>query len=168
LGTHFCAAIREYGPESFSIHELDSTDDEKRLNWLESFYIGLLRSTNPEFGYNQTFEGEGGVPTKEVREKISIAGIRVWQDPEYRKRMTALVQGHKNPMFGRNHTDEAKKRIGESAKEREHPSGWKHTEETKLKMRKKRRPFSEEARRNMGLARLGKIRGPYKKREVLC
>ena len=37
-------SINKYGPENFKISELDSIDDEKKINEMESWYIHIFRS----------------------------------------------------------------------------------------------------------------------------
>jgi len=44
---------------------------KERAILLETSWIILLRSYDPEVGYNLTFGGEGGCPTQEVRARMS-------------------------------------------------------------------------------------------------
>jgi group I intron endonuclease len=69
---HFYRAILKYGPENFSLKELDCTESEQQANWLESFYIGLLKSYDRKIGYNSTMGGDGSVPNAETLAKLRL------------------------------------------------------------------------------------------------
>lgn len=114
-------AIRKYGEDNFTIELLEecAVSTLEELGRIESNYIAKL---NPE--YNMTTGGEGhtGIP----------------------------MTGEKNGMFKKNHTEESKAKMranrkGKGARPGElNPrygkpgtfAGCRHTEETKLKMRK--------------------------------
>ena len=55
---HLYASMRKYGIENFVIEKIDETDDFKKLGELERYYITLYKSTDDNFGYNNTFGGE--------------------------------------------------------------------------------------------------------------
>ena len=55
---HLYKAIRKYGSENFSIEQIDSTDNFKKLGQLEREYIKKYDSQNPNKGYNLTAGGE--------------------------------------------------------------------------------------------------------------
>ncbi len=95
--------------------------------------------------------------SKECREKIS-GGLKKAYD-EGRK-IVPDYSGENHPMYGKNHSEESKKKIGEAGKGRIHSDetkakmskikkGKKKSEETKKKMRK---PKSPEAIENMRIA----------------
>ncbi|HWY35791.1 MAG TPA: GIY-YIG nuclease family protein [Nitrosopumilaceae archaeon] len=71
--SYFYRAILKYGRENFSLKELDCSENELQINWLESLYIGLFRSHDNKYGYNGTFGGDGFVPTERTRQRISLA-----------------------------------------------------------------------------------------------
>lgn len=50
--------MRKYGVENFSIEQIDSTNDFKKLGQLEREYIQIYDSQNPNKGYNLTAGGE--------------------------------------------------------------------------------------------------------------
>ena len=50
--------MRKYGVENFSIEQIDSTNDFKKLGQLEREYIQIYDSQNPNRGYNLTAGGE--------------------------------------------------------------------------------------------------------------
>jgi group I intron endonuclease len=53
-------SINKYGSDKFIISEIDSTGDLNLIDEMESWYIYLFRSKNPEYGYNMTNGGDGG------------------------------------------------------------------------------------------------------------
>lgn len=91
--------------------------DESQLDTMEIDYIAKLNTYDPDFGYNKTYGGEGGRHTEEVRRKIS--------------ENHANVKGENHPMFGKHHSEEAKRKIGKASK------GRTHSEATKKKIREK-------------------------------
>ncbi len=91
-------AIRSYGPESFDVSPLVFTNSLQELNSLERKYIQEFKSYDREYGYNLTLGGDGASP------------------------------GEFNPMFGKTHTDEVKRKL------RNLRIGTTQTEETKKKI----------------------------------
>jgi hypothetical protein len=120
---HLHRAIRKYGEENFKIELLEETNVIS-LQDLGNIEIEWIKKLNPE--YNMTTGGEGHT------------GIS--------------LSGEKNGMFNRKHTQESKEkmsanRTGKGSRPGElNPrygklgtfSGKKHSEETKIKMRKPR------------------------------
>jgi group I intron endonuclease len=53
-------SINKYGRDKFIILEIDFTEDVNLIDEMESWYIYLFRSKNPEYGYNMTYGGDGG------------------------------------------------------------------------------------------------------------
>lgn len=91
-------AIKKYGIENFSKEIIDTAESIAELNEKEKCWIKEYNSTDLTIGYNIAFGGNGGDlftnnPNKEIiRKKYSR-------------------KGKDNPMFGRKHSDETKKRI---------------------------------------------------------
>jgi len=56
---HIYNAIRKYGPQSFLVKTLATTDDITKLKMLEKRYIAKYRSQDPKRGYNLTLGGDG-------------------------------------------------------------------------------------------------------------
>ena len=162
---YFLNAIRKYGASSFKLFILETVDNDEDLNQAERRWIAELNTTDHSIGYNSTTGGEGfstgdlnpsrlnprrgpdnhsyGVPVPpEVREKIS-------------KSLTGLLVGEKNPFFGRTHTEETKKYIGDI--QRGQVRG-PHSEETRDKIRQRmlKRTFSPETKEKMRKAKQGK------------
>lgn len=120
-------AIKKYGKENFKKEILEYCIDKKDMDEKEMYWISKLNARDKKIGYNITKGGEGclGVSnkgiifTKEHKENIS--------------KNHADVNGDKNPMYGKTHTDEVKEKL------RLINLGKKHTELTKLKMSEKRK-----------------------------
>jgi hypothetical protein len=144
---------------------LETVEDNDLLKVAERKWIAELNTTDHSVGYNSTEGGEGfstgdlnpsrlnprkgkdnwcfGIPKPpEVREKIS-------------KSLTGLLVGEKNPFFGKTHTEETKKHIGDI--QRGQIRG-PHSEETceKIRQRMLKRVFSPETKEKMRQAKLGK------------
>lgn len=103
--TRFGGAIQKYGWENFK-HEILaenlSADEAKNA---EMEFIKLYNSTNSKFGYNATLGGDGCsgcLPSEESRQKMSKHHVD--------------IRGANNPMFGRNHTPEARRKMSETKK----------------------------------------------------
>lgn len=166
---YFYNAIRKYKPKSFELSILETVSDESLLNDAERKWIAELKTTDHLLGYNSTQGGEGfasgdlnpnrlrpkrgsenhsyGVPVPpEVREKIS-------------KTLTGMFVGEKNPFFGRTHSEETKKHIGDI--QRGTVRG-PHSEETKEKIRQSMmgREFTPEWIDKLSKAKLGKKLSP--------
>lgn len=58
LDTHLARAIRLYGPEAFTIEEIDNTEDYFELSQKEQYWIAKYNSRIE--GFNETDGGEGG------------------------------------------------------------------------------------------------------------
>ena len=122
--SYFYRAIEKYGWDNFEhiIIARGLTEDEAK--WLEVELIREWNTTNQNKGYNISIGGEGGNGCKHTEE---------WKEEHSKK-----VSGENNPMFGRQHTEETKRKISESRDEycgENHPMFVRqHTEETKRKI----------------------------------
>lgn len=98
---------------------------EKKADQLETKYIQVYKSTNPRYGYNITCGGGGysGQPMKDsTKEKLSIKIKELWNNPEYRNKVTSSMRGkemHPNTRAalrkantGRKLSEETKNKIG--------------------------------------------------------
>jgi len=116
--TNVCKKIRELRSKKIKpiIKELEQSNDQSSLDFLEIYYISLFKS----WGFileNQTFGGKGKAargfnPSKETRKKWSINRT-----------------GEGNPFYGKTHTDEVRRLISITNK------GRKRTEEFKQRRR---------------------------------
>jgi group I intron endonuclease len=90
-------AMNKYGPENFTISELDSTEDEEKINEIESWFIHILHSNNPNHGYNMTLGGDGGNTISAFTEDRLL---------DYKKKLSESIKGYK-------HSEKTKLRLSE-------------------------------------------------------
>ena len=110
--------------------------------------------------------------TEETKEKLRIAGLKNWQNEDYRKYMIKAnlgkhyseetkekkrqaTSGKNNPMYGKKHSAETRQKIKERA------IGRQATEKTRKKMSltregKGRLPFSKDWKKNISISKKGK------------
>lgn len=100
---HLQCAWNKYGPDAFTF-EIIQICDIQHLDMYERLYIIQLRTFDREFGYNIEHGGnyQKTVP-QAVRDKIS----RTFQIKE-------INQGESNPMYGKQHTEDAKIQISKN------------------------------------------------------
>jgi len=112
-GTLLKEEIKKYGKENFYCEILEYCDI-KDLDKREKYWIKELDSTNREIGYNIT-EGGSGVNSEVAR--LSNFGKKFTdKHKENIKKNHVDVSGDKNPMWGKNHTEESKKLISDKKK----------------------------------------------------
>ena len=100
INTHLQNAWNKYGSENFDfLVILECSEDE--LDKYETYYIAVYKSYLPEFGYNKTYGGDGGVPTDETRRKMSLAHTGIMGTPESKIKQSLRLSGENNPMYGR-------------------------------------------------------------------
>ena len=92
------AAIRAHGIEGFKVDVLYHAKTAHELNMMERFFIVLHQSHLRDNGYNLTLGGDGGILCHTQATKDKIASGR---------------QGVNHPMYGRHHSEEAKRAISE-------------------------------------------------------
>ena len=107
--SHFDNARKKYGVDSFAYEVLEQVTAEDldtlhlKLDKLERFYISKYDSYNN--GYNSTTGGSSGwIASKETKDLMSNIAKRRFRDP------------NSHPMYGKHHSEEAKKRISNSKK----------------------------------------------------
>ena len=141
-GILFTNALKKYGKENFKREILRRCYSQHELEIWEYFYIKVLKSQNPEVGYNIAdgdVNSSRGNPARrpEVREKMKESAKIRFCNPE------------NNPMYGKHHSEEARRKIAEKR------LGISWTDEQRKKMseqrkgKKRNKPFSEETRRKM-------------------
>ena len=147
---YFYRAIEKYGWDNFQHIIIAKGLTKEEAEWLEIELIREWDTTNKDKGYNLTLGGEGGVPTEDVKQKIS----------ENRK---GKCCGEDNPMFGKNPRDfmteeeikKWEKKMSEIMSGENHPMfGKHHTEETKQKIRENQN-FTEESRKKISESKRG-------------
>ena len=158
------ADIEKDGKEKFKFEVIAEYKNKRSLLYYEAYYqikwnvlTATLKDSDEQAFYNGYVGGKWYRPIEsyqdpEYRRKISEAKIGE-KNPmfgknfteEHKNKMSDSLTGEKNPMFGMKHTEEAKKKISEAN------LGNKHTEETKKKMSEacKGRKFTEETRKKI-------------------
>ena len=127
--TIFHKAIRKYGPEGFVWETLEEGEGRQHFNnILEPRYIQEHETLVPS-GYNIEKGGQGNPGhevTPETRAKLRAANLGKVMPPEVRKKISDTQKGKP----GIKHTEEAKKRMSESAKKRSTPEFRKKVSDT--------------------------------------
>ena len=97
--TYFYNAINKYGWDNFTHEVLFDNLSKEEACLLEQCYIALYDTTNRNKGYNRTTGGESFNHTADTKKALSD-----------------LYKGENNPFYGKHHTEETKKMIGEKIK----------------------------------------------------
>lgn len=129
----------------YSVIEYDVPED--KLDEREIFWISFFDSYHN--GYNCTAGGslspgfKGKHHPDEAKKKISDAIKKLWQDPEYLKKMKNRPRhcgekngmygdhrfaGENHPMYGKHHTEEAKRKISARMKGENNPFYGNHSQ----------------------------------------
>ena len=108
---YFTNAINKYGWDNFQHIIIAKGLTENEAKWLEIKLIKIHDTTNRDKGYNISLGGD--IVSDETRNKLSES-----------------LKGEGNGMYGKHHTEEAKKKMSESRK------GRHHSNKTKCKMSK--------------------------------
>ena len=121
-GSYFLRSVKKHGKESFKRINLKSCNCQEDLNFWEKHYITLYNSLVPN-EYNLDLGGNGVG-------KCSL---------EHKRKMSEVMRGRLSPMLGRHHTEDTKKKISKTKKEKyqrkNHPMyGKKHSVESIRKM----------------------------------
>ncbi len=137
-------AFKKYGKDNFLWEEIDHADTKEELDTKEKHYIEFFNAMDRRHGYNMTFGGEGGRHPDEVRRRISASNKGRIKSEIERKRLSASLKGkytkEKSSWWGRKHTEEEKRKIGQAQLgEKNHNFGKKASEETIKKMSEARK-----------------------------
>lgn len=131
--SYFYRAIQKYGWNGFEHEIIASGLTKDEADNFEKLLIEKLDLLDPNKGYNLQDGGSHGCPSEASRLNIKNAAIKRNQNPEWRRRQSeahiGLQAGEKNPMYGKKHTEEAKK------KQREASLGQHPSDETRNKMK---------------------------------
>lgn len=143
--TLFYNAIKKYGWENFQHIILYTNLTLEKANALEQYLIKRLKADNRNFGYNILDGGKNFHHTEQQKQKQSQIMKEKWKDQEYRKNQSQKIKekwkdqeyrkkviegisgenshfygsnksGENNPMYGKHHTEEAKKKMSEAQK----------------------------------------------------
>lgn len=152
----FYNAIQKYGWEDFEHFIVAQCNTLKEAYELERYYIDKLNTYKN--GYNSTLGGAGSkgkVISKELREHLS----KLYKGKETRGWKEYFIL---SPMFGRHHTEETKRKIGNANRGR--VISKEGRERMRLaKLGKKIGPMSEETKNKLRLQKLGEKNPMYGK-----
>lgn len=145
-------SIMKYGWENHEfdiIHVLLNSVSQDVLNHYEQYYMDFYRNNgfkllNVREGGSSGATSEetkekirkaltGHLCSPETREKIRLANLGYVASEETRQKLSLAGKGKPTYMKGKKHSEETKKKMRESGRNRVH---LKHTEETKEKLRK--------------------------------
>lgn len=137
-GDRLIMAIKKYGKENFKREILEFADSLEDLNELERYYIALADAVNNNNYYNIAHGGHvnphygtdngmhrSNIPKEkrqEINEKLKKSRRNneklkeYHKSQEFKKKMSEVTKGKKNPMTGKKHTDESKKKMSENRK----------------------------------------------------
>lgn len=110
----FYNAIKKYGWGAFIPSVIDLADTAEEANAKEIHYISAYKSTDPKYGYNISRGGDCKVMSDETKKLISDKAKQRYKDPA------------KNPMYGRKHSDETKRKQSECKLGKNNPMYGRH------------------------------------------
>lgn len=142
-------AIKKYGANSFIVFDVDTAETQDELDEKERIWIKRLGTMAPN-GYNLRSGGRtGGVLSKEARQKISKAKAgKPLSDAQREAIKNRKQSGENHPMYGKHHTEEAKRKISAANKgklcgERNPNYGTAVSDEVRKKMSVRRKEYYE-------------------------
>lgn len=104
-------AIQKYGKDKFIIEQIDQADNIEELNKKEKMWIEKLNTISPK-GYNLTEGGDGVVPSKEIRQKMSHAKLGKKLSESTKQKMKGRIPWNKGKLL----SEESKKKMSDSKK----------------------------------------------------
>ena len=185
-------SIRCYGIENFEFIVLEWINNVTLLDGRELYWINHYKSNDPNYGYNlrmdcktnrgmkrsevsrqkmsDSHKGKKGRPhTNETRRKLSEITKKLWEDVDYRHKITQSNKGQVPWIKDKNHTEETKIKIGiGNTGKSSWIKGKHHSEETKKKLSvlNKGKKLSEETKRKMSIVHTGEKRSEENKRKI--
>ena len=160
----FYKAIKKYTWDGFEHEILYSNISEKEAKEKEVELIALYKTNcckykEPYYGYNMTDGGEGTIgwtPSEETRKKISESRKKLYLSDSPPQMNLPHYKGEGHPMFGRHHTEEAKRKVSVANKgrfvgEKSYLYGTKRPKEIgqKVSASKKGKTLSEDQKKNL-------------------
>lgn len=119
----------KYGEDRFMFYVLEYGDKDL-MDERENYYINLYNTMNRDFGYNLKSGGQAhNYVCDEVRQKISKSNKKAYENSNLKQirregalaqwskpEVKAKIMGENNGMYGRTHSEDARKRISEARK----------------------------------------------------
>jgi group I intron endonuclease len=127
-------AWNKYGESCFKFTIIRECD-ESELNVLEIYYIDEYKSFCKENGYNLTYGGEGtSGHTLSEETKIRIGSFHKGKEISQKQRDSLREQftGEGNPFYGKEHSEETKRKISEARKVNGNSKGGKNIKAKKV------------------------------------
>jgi group I intron endonuclease len=149
---YFHNAIRKHGESNFRWSILCECSSVDELSKMEKHYIGLCRSNDANYGYNLTVGGEGCEGYRHTKANKNLMA-------EQKK---GMYVGEKNPMFGKHHLAETKRKLSETKAGSNHPFyGKPRSEITRKRIgdSNKGKVITAETRKKLSDALRGKLSG---------
>jgi group I intron endonuclease len=126
-------AILKYGPEAFSIRQIDTAKNTEDLSKKESQWINSLNTISPN-GYNLTTGGESGFKfTIESIEKNRQTHLGKKHSVESIEKMKQANKAELNGFFGKKHKNETKQIMSIKKQNTRHTSDQKQRRSQALK-----------------------------------
>lgn len=114
--TYFHHAIEKYGWDNIRHDIICVVHSEELAHAFEKYYIQKYDTFNHEHGYNLTLGGEGTLGhavSEECKRKISEANTGNFWDESRKIEWSNALKGSGNPMYGRHHSEEMRKKMSE-------------------------------------------------------
>jgi len=128
---HLARAFKKYGFESFVWRDICCASSQEELDGLEDLYICLFETTDRTKGYNCKRGGLGGKMSEDARRRISESKKGSVLTDAHKKKLSEArkgrwagelnprfnkggeISGDRNPMYGKRHSEETRKKISE-------------------------------------------------------
>ena len=114
---HFHNALRKYGEAAFDWQIIDEVETEQELNEKEKYWIQFYKSFDPDFGYNLTLGGDGGVMVPEVRKRMRTRKGCVLSEAT-KKKMSDARKGNPGYWVGKKQSAEHRQKNSSANKTR--------------------------------------------------
>lgn len=121
-GTRWIHHLNKHGYD-YSTEIIKECQTKEELKKWGIYYSNLWNVVfSKEWANLKSEEGDGGSLTKEIRDKIRKSLSGKTQSIEHREKNSKAHIGSNNIMFGKTHTEAAKKKISENRKSRPSPT----------------------------------------------
>lgn len=152
--------INQYGWNNFKTEIIDYALTREELNQREIFWIERDNSLIPN-GYNMTKGGDGGIPSDEVRKKISESGKGRKFSENHKRKISESQLGELNHNYSKKASKETRSKMSKSKLGNTINRGRTMPKEVKEKISNtlSGKVFSEEHKNRISLGKMGVL--PY-------